>query len=306
MFFRFMSKRFLIALPVLWAVSTIVFFLIHAIPGDPVDIIMGDRALASDRVQLRHDLRLDEPIPEQYLHFMEGIVTGDWGKSIYDKRPVLAHIKERMGATFLLAACAMFIAVAFAIPLGVMAAVRSGSILDQGAMFFALLGISIPNFWLGPVLMLIFSVKLGILPISGRESLMSLILPSLTLGAALSAMLSRITRSSMLEELSKEYVVAALARGLSRSKSIFKHALRNALNPVITIAGLQTAALLAGTVITEKIFNWPGIGMLLLDSIGRRDYPLVQGCILFISFAYVLVNIITDFMYHVADPSVEI
>jgi peptide/nickel transport system permease protein len=200
----------------------------------------------------------------------------------------------------------MLIAIGIAIPAGVFAALRRGTLWDQLAMFFSLFGISVPSFWLGPVLILIFSVKLGLLPISGRESLISLILPSITLGAALAAMLSRLTRSSMLEETGREYITAARAKGLSERNVIYKHALRNALNPVITIVGLQTAALLAGTVITEKIFNWPGVGMLLLDSINRRDYPVVQGCILIISFAYVLINAATDCMYKVVDPRVRL
>ena len=286
--------------------STIVFFLIHAIPGDPIDLIIGEQALAVDRAQLAHELHLDEPVGKQYIHFLGGLATGDWGKSIYDHQPVLGHIKERFGATLLLAVCAMFVAVAIAIPAGIFAAVRKGTLWDQAAMFFSILGISIPNFWLGPVLILIFSVKLGILPISGRESLVSLILPSITLGAALAAMLSRLTRSSMIDEIKCEYVTTARAKGLSERKVIFKHALRNALNPVITIVGLQVGALLAGTIITEKIFNWPGVGSLLLESISRRDYPLVEGCILVISFAYVIVNTVTDCLYRVADPRVKL
>ncbi|MBT3181340.1 MAG: ABC transporter permease [Deltaproteobacteria bacterium] len=302
----YIIKRLLSALPVLLAVSTIVFFLIHAIPGDPVDLIVGEHALAVDRAELAHELHLDEPVITQYGKFLGGLATGDWGKSIYDRQPVLKHIAQRFGATFILAVCAMFIAVAISIPIGIVAAVKKGSFWDQAAMFFALLGISIPNFWLGPVLILVFSVELGILPISGRDSLVSLILPSITLGAALAAMLSRLTRSSMIEEIKRDYVITARAKGLSEKSVIFKHALRNALNPVITIVGLQVGALLAGTVITEKIFNWPGVGMLLLDSISRRDYPLVQGCILVISFAYVLVNTVTDCMYRVADPRVKL
>lgn len=306
MILQFFIKRLLASIPVMLAVSTIVFFLIHAIPGDPVDLIIGEQALAADRVELTKSLHLDEPIVEQYGRFLAGLVGGDWGKSIYDRRTVLSHIRDRFGATLVLAVCAMFVAIVISIPIGIFAAVRKGSFWDQAAMFMALVGISVPNFWLGPVLILVFSVKMGILPISGRESLISLILPSVTLGAALAAMLSRMTRSSMLEEIHREYVIAARAKGLSERAVIYKHALRNALNPVITIIGLQTAALLAGTVITEKIFNWPGVGMLLLDSISRRDYPLVQGSILIISFAYVIINMVTDCLYKAADPRIEL
>lgn len=306
MILRYIIKRLLSAVPVLLAVSTIVFFLIHAIPGDPVDLIIGEHALAGDRATLAHELHLDEPIAKQYEKFLGGLVTGNLGVSLYDRQTVASHIESRFGATFVLAVCAMFVAIAIAIPAGVFAAVRKGTFWDQAAMFVSLIGISVPNFWLGPVLILIFSVKLGLLPISGRESLSSLILPSITLGAALAAMLSRLTRSSMIEEIKREYVTTARAKGLPERSVIYKHALRNALNPVITIVGLQVGALLAGTIITEKIFNWPGVGMLLLDSIGRRDYPLVQGCILVISFVYVIVNAITDCMYRAVDPRVKL
>ncbi len=304
MILQYAVKRLLMAVPVLLAVATVVFFLIHAIPGDPVDIILGEQALQADREKLAHDLLLDKPVAEQYVHFLGGVATGDLGKSIYDGGSVAEHIAQKFGATLLLAACAMFVAVAISIPIGIFSAVRKGSALDQSAMLLSLVGISVPNFWLGPVLILIFSVHLDLLPISGRDSLVSLVLPSITLGAALAAMLSRLTRSSMIEELGKEYVVCARAKGLSEKAVIYKHALRNALNPVITIVGLQVGALLAGTVITEKIFSWPGIGSLLLDSISRRDYPLVQGTILVICFSYVIVNAITDCLYRAADPRV--
>jgi len=304
--FQYAIKRILTATPVLLAVSTIVFFLIHAIPGDPVDMILGEQALAADRAELAHEMGLDQPIRVQYAGFLAGLVSGDWGRSIFDKRPVTELIRERWVATFALAVCAMFVAIAIAIPAGVFAAVRKGSFWDQVTMLVALIGISVPNFWLGPVLILIFSVDLGWLPISGRESLYSLILPSITLGAALAAMIARLTRSSMIEEIRREYVTTARSKGLSETSVIYKHALRNALNPVITIVGLQVGALLAGAIITEKIFNWPGLGSLLMESIARRDYPVVQGCILAISFAYVVVNLITDCLYRAADPRVKL
>jgi len=303
--FQYVIKRMLVAIPVLFTISTIVFLLIHVIPGDPVDLIVGEQALSADRARLAHELHLDEPLLTQYGRYMSGLVRGDLGESIYDHRSVMDHISAKYGATVLLAVCAMFFAVMVAIPIGVMAAVKKGGFRDQAAMVIALIGISVPNFWLGPVLILIFSVWIGVLPISGRESLTSLILPSITLGAALAAMLSRLTRSSMIEEIKKEYVTAARAKGLSERKVIFKHAFRNALNPVVTIIGLQVGSLLAGTIITEKIFNWPGVGTLLMESIGRRDYPVVQGCILVIAFAYVIINVITDCMYRAVDPRVK-
>lgn len=302
---HYVIRRVLSVIPVLIAVATIVFFLIHAIPGDPVDLILGEQALAADRAQLVRDLGLDRPVLQQYGHFLKGLITGQWGISLFDRRPVLLHLSDRYGATLLLSVAAMFFAVAIAIPAGIIAAMKRRSLWDSAAMLVALVGISVPNFWLGPVLILIFSVHWGLLPISGRESLISLVLPAVTLGAALAAMLSRITRSSMIEELGRDYVTAARAKGLSERRVIIKHALRNALNPIITIIGLQVGTLLAGTIVTEKIFSWPGIGSLLLDSIHRRDYPVVEGCILVIAFAYVIINTITDCMYKAIDPRVR-
>jgi len=304
--FVYLIKRILMTIPVLLAVSTIVFFLIHAIPGDPIDLIVGENAMPADRSQIAAELGLNKPVLVQYKDFLEGLVRGDWGKSIYDRRPVLSHISERYGATLMLAVSAMFLAILIAIPIGVFSAIEKGKFIDNFAMFLALIGISIPNFWLGPVLVLIFSVHYGLLPISGMDSYGSLILPTITLGLSLSAMLSRLTRSSMIEEIKKEYMTTARAKGLTERTVIFKHAMRNAMNPVITIIGLQVGTLLAGAIITEKIFNWPGIGSLLLDSISRRDYPLVEGCVLIIAFTYVIVNAFTDCVYRIADPRVKL
>ncbi len=293
-------------IPILLSVATIVFFLIHVIPGDPVDLIVGEQALTTDKARIASELNLDKPVIVQYGIFLKGLVTGDWGRSLFDRRPVLTQLKERFGATALLAFTAMFIAVLVAIPMGVLAAVKRNSFWDSASMFIALVGISVPNFWLGPVLILLFSVYIGILPIAGGGSLSSIILPSITLGAALAAMLSRMTRASMIEEIKSEYITTARAKGISERKIIFKHAFKNALNPIITIVGLQVGALLAGTVITEKIFSWPGIGSLLMDSIGRRDYPVVEGCILLISFSYVIINMSVDLLYRFFDPRVKL
>ncbi len=303
---RYLLKRFALALPVLWAASTIVFLLIHLIPGDPVDLILGENALGADRAELAAALHLDEPVAGQYGRFLAGLMRGDLGQSIYDGRPVIEHLSERAGATALLAFTAMFLAVGVAVPLGVFSAARRGRLTDQLAMLLALVGISVPSFWLGPVLVLIFAVHLGWLPVSGRETDASLVLPAITLGAGLMAMLSRLTRASMLDELGRDYITTARAKGMSERRVVFKHALRNALNPVVTIIGLQVGTLLAGAIITEKIFSWPGIGTLLLDSIHRRDYPVVQGCILFIAFAYVIVNALTDCAYRAVDPRMKL
>ena len=302
----YLSKRLIMIIPILLSVATIVFFLIHVIPGDPVDLIVGEQALTTDKARIASELNLDKPIMVQYGMFLKGLATGDWGKSLFNRRSVLTQLKERFGATALLAFTAMFIAVLVAIPMGVLAAVKRNSFWDSASMFIALVGISVPNFWLGPVLILLFSVYIGILPIAGGGSLSSIILPSITLGAALAAMLSRMTRASMIEEIKSEYITTARAKGISERKIIFKHAFKNALNPIITIVGLQVGALLAGTVITEKIFSWPGIGSLLMDSIGRRDYPVVEGCILLISFSYVIINMSVDLLYRFFDPRVKL
>lgn len=293
-------------MPILLVVVTLVFFLIHLVPGDPVDVVLGEQALQTDREMMRKELNLDRPIRVQYHIFMAGIFHGDWGKSLYDKQPVLKHIRERYLATVELALSALFVSLAIAIPLGVFSALKKYSIYDSGAMFISLIGISMPNFWLGPLLILLFSIQLGWLPVSGRESFGAIILPAITLGAAMAAILSRMTRASMLEVLQKEFVMTARAKGLPESKVILKHALKNAMNPVITIMGLQFGTLLAGTVVTEKVFNWPGLGTLLIESIQSRDYPLVQGCVLIISLSYVLINTLTDILYRVADPRVRL
>jgi len=303
---HYLLRRFISIIPVLFAVSTIVFFIIHFIPGDPIDLILGERALAADRAQLAHALKLEEPVLVQYGYFLKGLISGEWGTSIFDNRPVLELIKDNYGATVVLACAAMFVAMFIAIPAGIIAAVKRNSIWDSIAMFIALVGISVPNFWLGPVLVLIFSVHVGILPISGRESWTSLILPAITLGTGLAAMLARMTRASMIEELKSEYITVARAKGVSERNVIFKHAFKNALNPIVTIVGLQVGTLLAGTIITEKVFSWPGMGTLLLDSIRRRDYPVVEGCVLIISFAYVIINTMADCLYKAFDPRVRL
>lgn len=301
-----LPRRLFLVLPVLFVVATLVFFLIHLVPGDPVDLILGEAAPMSDRLALRHDLRLDLPMAEQYVLFLRGVVTGDWGVSLFDRVSVLGHIGERYLPTVVLSVAALFVALAMALPLGLFSALRKYSLYDSASMFFALLGISMPNFWLGPLLILLFSIHWGWLPVSGMDSLSSLVLPALTMGTALAAILARMIRSSMLDVLQADYIRTARAKGLDEKRVILKHALRNALNPVITIVGLQIGALLAGAVVTEKIFAWPGLGSLLLESIQRRDYPLVQGCVLVIAGGYVLVNALTDLLYRVADPRVRL
>ena len=302
---RFLARRLLLTLPVLLGVATLVFSLIHLIPGDPAQAMLGDTASPEEIAQLRERLGLDRPLPEQYTSFLAGLVRGDLGMSLRTSQPVTTMIVERMPATFELAAAAMVFAVAVAMPLGIAAAVWRGTPVDHSAMTMALLGISIPNFWLGPLLAIVFAVELGWLPVSGRGTWAHLVLPAISLGAALAAILARMTRATVLEELREQYVLAARARGTSRFRAVVRHAFRNSLVPVVTLIGLQFGAVLTGAVITETIFAWPGIGRLLIQSISFRDYPLVQGCILLIAITYVGVNLLTDLVYGVLDPRIR-
>ena len=302
---RFLARRLVLTIPVLLGVATLVFSLIHLIPGDPAQAMLGEAAPQSDVEELRRRLGLDRPLPEQYGAFLRGLVTGDLGTSLRTGMPVTDQIVERMPATFELAAAAMLVAIAFSMPLGILAAVRRGTMVDHAAMTVSLAGVSVPNFWLGPLLAIVFAVELGWLPVSGRGTWAHLVLPAISLGAALAAILARMTRATMLEELREQYVQAARARGVSRPRAILRHAFRNSLIPVVTLVGLQFGAVLTGAVITETIFAWPGIGRLLIQSIGFRDYPLVQGCILLIALTYVGVNLLTDVLYGVLDPRIR-
>ncbi|MGE0043315.1 MAG: nickel ABC transporter permease [Vicinamibacterales bacterium] len=299
------ARRLLLMIPVLVGVATLVFSLIHLVPGDPAQAMLGEGAAPADVAELRERLGLDRPLPEQYLRFMQGLVRGDLGASFRTGQPVTRMIGERVPATIELALGAMVVAILVAIPLGVVAAVRRGTAADYGAMTLALAGISFPNFWLGPVLAIVFAVELGWFPVSGRGGLASLVLPAVSLGAALSAILARMTRASLLDELGQLYVRAARARGVTRSRAVVGHALRNSLIPLVTIVGLQFGAVLTGAVITETIFAWPGVGRLLIQSISFRDYPLVQGCILLIAVTYVGVNLLTDLVYGFLDPRIR-
>ena len=302
---RFLARRLALTLPVLLGVATLVFSLIHLIPGDPAQAILGEAAPQADVEELRRRLGLDRPLIEQYGSFLAGLVRGDLGISLRTGQPVTGQILERMPATIELAAAAMLVAIGVSIPLGIAAAVRRGTAVDHAAMTLALAGVSVPNFWLGPLLAIVFAVELGWLPVSGRGTAQHLILPAVSLGAALAAILARMTRASMLEELREQYVLAARARGVPRLRAIVRHAFRNSLIPVVTLVGLQFGAVLTGAVITETIFAWPGIGRLLIQSIGFRDYPLVQGCILLIAVTYVGVNLLTDLVYGVLDPRIR-
>jgi ABC-type dipeptide/oligopeptide/nickel transport system permease component len=302
---RFLLRRLLLTIPVLIGVATLVFALIHLVPGDPVQAMLGETASPEDVADLRSRLGLDRPLAVQYVDFLRGAVTGDLGTSLRTSQPVVAAIVERLPATVELAAAAMFVAILIAIPLGIIAAVRAGTPVDHVATTAALIGISVPNFWLGPLLAIVFSVVLGWLPVSGRGTPAHLILPAITLGAPLAAILARMTRASVIEELRELYVLAARARGVSRARAILRHAFRNSLIPIVTVVGLQFGAVLTGAVITETIFAWPGVGRLLIQSIAFRDYPLVQGCILFIAVTYVTMNLLIDIAYGWLDPRIR-
>jgi ABC-type dipeptide/oligopeptide/nickel transport system permease component len=267
--------------------------------------MLGETASPEDVADLRSRLGLDRPLAVQYVDFLRGAVTGDLGTSLRTSQPVVAAIVERLPATVELAAAAMFVAILIAIPLGIIAAVRAGTPVDHVATTAALIGISVPNFWLGPLLAIVFSVVLGWLPVSGRGTPAHLILPAITLGAPLAAILARMTRASVIEELRELYVLAARARGVSRARAILRHAFRNSLIPIVTVVGLQFGAVLTGAVITETIFAWPGVGRLLIQSIAFRDYPLVQGCILFIAVTYVTMNLLIDIAYGWLDPRIR-
>jgi peptide/nickel transport system permease protein len=301
----FLVRRLLLTIPVLLGVATLVFSLIHLVPGDPVQSMLGESASPQDVAEMRVRLGLDRPLYAQYIAFLKGIGTGNLGTSLRTNQPVIAAIAERMPATFELAFAAMLVAVLISIPLGIIAAVRAGTHVDHAATTLALLGISIPNFWLGPLLAIVFSVTFGWLPVSGRGTAAHLVLPAITLGAPLAAVLARMTRASVIEELRELYVLAARARGVSRTRAVLRHAFRNSLIPIVTVLGLQFGAVLTGAVITETIFAWPGVGRLLIQSISFRDYPLVQGCILLIAVTYVAMNLLTDLVYGLLDPRIR-
>ncbi|RZA08553.1 MAG: ABC transporter permease [Proteobacteria bacterium] len=303
---RFLARRCLELIPVLWGVGTLVFFLLHLVPGDPVEIMLGENSLPASRTALRSSLGLDRPILTQYFHFWGGLAKGDLGESLISRKPVASLILERLPATASLTAAALLWALLISLPLGILAAAFRRSALDKAVLLYSILGVSMPSFWIGPLLMLFFAVHLGWLPVSEREGWSSYILPSLTLGLSLSAILARMTRATMVESLSQEYIVTARAKGLGWAAVNLKHALKNAVIPVITLLGLQLGGLLAGAVITETIFDWPGLGELIFRGIQSRDYPLVQGCVLVIATTYVLANTLADIAYTLANPRIEL
>ena len=303
---RHFLQRLLYTVPALWLILTMVFLMIHIVPGDPVLQMLGQDARVEDLAQLRHTLGLDQPLGVQYVRYLGGLARGDWGQSMRYSAPVRPIVLQRFPATLELSLAALAVCLVIAVPAGVFSAWRRGSRGDRATSLFTLLGLSVPNFALGPILILVFSIEIGWLPVSGRGGISHLILPAATLGAALAAILTRMVRGSMIEELSSDYVRTARAKGITETSVLFRHAFPNALIPVITIVGLQFGSLLAGTIVTETIFSWPGIGRLAVQAISARDYPLLQGCILLIAVSYVAVNLLTDLVYAAVDPRVRL
>jgi peptide/nickel transport system permease protein len=298
-------RRLLLVVPTLLGLAVLVFCFLHLVPGDPVEIMLGEAAGAADAGALRAALGLERPLGEQLLGFLRGLLTGNLGQSIAFRSPVAQVIAERYPATLELAAAALALAVVTGIPLGVLAATHRGRGLDLAARFTSLLGVCLPSLWLGPLLVLVFSMQLGWLPVSGRGGLAHLVLPAVSLATGMLGLLVRLTRTSVLAALGEAHVLAARARGAPEWLVVWRHAVGNALGPVATIIGLQAGALLAGTVVTETVFGWPGIGRLLVQAIGARDYPLVQGCVLVIGVTYVAVNLLTDLLLAGIDPRIR-
>jgi ABC-type dipeptide/oligopeptide/nickel transport system permease component len=301
----FIVRRLLLTVPVVWIVVTLVFLLIHLVPGDPVAQMLGEGASTTQVERLRHDLGLDQPILTQYRTYMVGVLHGDLGVSFRNQETVAQSILGRYPATIELAVASIIFAIFISVPLGVMAAIRRGRAIDHFVGFISLLGVSLPNFALGPMLILVFSIVLGLLPVSGRDGFWHLILPAVTLGGGAAATMTRMVRGSMLEEIRQDYVRTARAKGLGERSVLFGHAFRNGLIPVITLLGLQAGMLLTGTMITEIIFSWPGLGRLTYQAISARDYPLAQGCFLTIALTYIFVNLATDLLYSVVDPRIR-
>jgi peptide/nickel transport system permease protein len=302
---RILLQQLVDTLIVLFGVSTLVFLLLALIPGDPVDVVLGESAQAADRTAMREALGLDRPLVQRWGLFYVDLIRGDLGESLVRRQPVADLLMQRLPATLQLAAAAFLLVLLTAMPLGILAARFRGRWPDRVAQGVALIGVSIPNFWLGPLLVLLFSVWLGWTPVSGNLEPGSLILPAFTLGLSMAAITTRMVRSSLLETVSQPFIRTAYCKGLGETSVMLRHSLPNAMLPVITILGLQLGSLLAGAVITEVVFAWPGIGSLLVDAIRQRDYPLVQGIVLFIALTYVLVNRLSDLLSGWLDPRIR-
>ncbi len=301
-----MIKRLLAVVPVVFGVLLLTFLLVHLVPGDPVEVMLGESAAGADRSALRAELGLDQPLATQFASYLGKLVHGDFGASIHSHQSIARLLAERVPATVRLALLALGMAILFGVPLGVVAALSHSRWPDRLATISALVLSAMPHFWLGPLLMLVFALWLGWLPVSGMESGHSIVLPAVTLASGLAAILTRMTRASLLEVLHEDFVRTARAKGLPERTVILRHALKAALLPVVTVVGLQLGSLLAGAVITETVFAWDGVGRLLVESIEKRDYPVTQACVLVIALTYVLVNLLTDVAYARLDPRVRV
>jgi len=302
---RYILRRFLHFIPTVLGVVTLTFLLIHLVPGDPIEVLLGEQALPADREALRASLGLDKPLTVQYVDFLRALSVGDMGTSLFSQRPVTSMLLGRLGATAELAFAALVVALIIAFPLGIWAAMNRGKAPDHIAMGASLVGFSMPNFWMGPMLIIVFALWLGWLPVSGRDEATSLILPALTLGTGMAAITTRLLRSALLEVLNADFIRTAKAKGVPFRRVVLHHALRNALLPVITVVFLQAGALLTGAILTEAVFSWPGIGSLMIEGLNRRDYPVVQGCVLFIAFVYMFMTLLSDILYAWADPRIR-
>ncbi|MDX1914924.1 MAG: ABC transporter permease [Methylophilus sp.] len=300
-----MIKRLFSFFTVIFGVLLLTFLLVHLVPGDPVEVMLGESVSLADKEALRAELGLNLPIIQQFGIYLNKLAHADFGQSIHTHQPIIEMIQARYPATVKLAVLSLFIGLIIGIPLGIYAALHAGHWQDFVVTIVSVRLSAMPAFWLGPLLMLLFAVWLGWLPVSGMESQASIVLPALTLGFGLSAILTRMTRTSLLEVLNEDYIRTARAKGLTEKNVILRHALRAALLPIITIVGLQVGSLLAGTVITETIFSWDGIGRLLVESIEKRDYPVTQACVLVVALSYVLINALTDVLYRLADPRMK-
>ncbi|HTW89411.1 MAG TPA: ABC transporter permease [Candidatus Binataceae bacterium] len=303
---NYLVRRLLSLIPVALGVATLTFALIHLVPGDPVVAMLGENAAPADVAGLRHQLGLDRPLWDQYGVFLDGLAHGDLGLSISTHEPVARLIAERFPATIELALAGLLVAILIAFPLGLAAGANPGRPVDSAAMGFAILGVSVPHIYLGPLLMIVFSLDLQWLPLTGRGGFAHLVLPALTLGTALAAILARMLRQGLVAAAGADYMRTAASKGLSHRAAIVRHGLRNALTPVLTLLGLQFGALLTGTIVIEMIFSWPGLGRLMIGAIGARDYPLVEGCVLAFALTYVAVNLLTDLAYGMIDPRIRV
>src|SRR5437660_8315422 len=302
---HYLSLRLLYTLPVVWLVVSLVFLLIHLVPGDPILQMLGESAPATDVQAARHQYGLDVPLGQQYIHYWKGVLHGDLGPSVRFNQSVTSLIAQRYPYTLQLTIAALVVAILLSIPAGVRSARHRDRWDDRLLSVVSLFGLSFPNFALGPILILFFAIRLGALPVSGAGPWEHLVLPALTLGGSLAAILTRMVRTAMLEELSQDYIRTARAKGLSEGKVVYRHALRNAMIPVLTAVVLQFGSLLAGAIVSETIFSWPGIGRLTISAISNRDYFLVQGCILAIGLTYIAVNLLTDVLYAVVNPRIR-